>query len=366
VPNLPLPALRQHLVRWLTAAEQALDDTLAGILRGRRGWELAVLPYVGSGTPARAHLRARVVLRRTNRVSRRVLSTSLGRYLAVEVRGEAVTVEVAGRSVEVVSAREGYVETDLDLPGLAPGWHDVRWTVARTSTAGRLLVVDPQASLGLVSDIDDTVIHTGLTRAYEAVRNTLLVPDEDRLPIPGAAELYRALVAGDAGRAPVFYVSTGAWNLHEPMEQFLARNGFPAGPLVMTDWGPGVGWLFREGSVAFKSRVVIDLVDEHPHLRWVLVGDSGQHDPEAYASVVRARPGRVAAVYIREVLPESVTRAAHVRRLADELAQLGVPMLLIRESAEAQAHAAGLGLLVPGGDRGTDRPGWRGTPPPQP
>jgi phosphatidate phosphatase APP1 len=132
------------------------------------------------------------------------------------------------------------------------------------------------------------------------VRNTRLVAEEDRLPIRGAAALYRALVDGDADRAPVFYVSTGAWNLHEPMEHFLARNGFPPGPLVMTDWGPGVGWLFREGSVEFKSRIVLELLAEHPH----------------------------------------------VRGLAEEMASLGVPMLLVRDSDTALVHARSIGLVA--------------------
>jgi phosphatidate phosphatase APP1 len=347
--GIPLPSVRRRLAGWLSRAEQTLDDRVADVLRRRRGWQLDVVPYVGSGTTTRAHLRARVVLRSSSDSSgdslgAGVLATSLRRYLAVEVRGENVTIEVGGQRTQARSEWEGYVESRIDVE-LTPGWHDVTWTVAGRSTPGRLLVVDPGATLGLVSDIDDTVIHTGLTRAYEAVRNTLLVAEKDRLPIPGAADLYSRLVAGDAGRAPVFYVSTGAWNLHEPMEQFLDRQGFPAGPLVMTDWGPGVGWLFREGSVAFKSRIVLDLVAEHPHLRWVLVGDSGQHDPEAYSAVVRAQPDRIVAVYIREVLPDSVTRASRVRELADELAALGVPMLLVRDSDEAVQHARSLGLL---------------------
>jgi phosphatidate phosphatase APP1 len=91
--------------------------------------------------------------------------------------------------------------------------------------------------------------------------------------------------------------------------------------------------------------MVLNLIAEHPHLRWVLVGDSGEHDPEAYATVVRAQPASVAAIYIREVLPESLTRAAYVRRLADEVAQLGVPMLLIRDGADALAHARSLNLI---------------------
>ena len=324
--------------------EQGFDDRVAGAMRRRRGWEIAVVPYVGSGTTSRAHLRGRVVLRRANRRSKPTLFRSLGRYLTVEVRGEAAAVEVADQRVEAISGREGYLEADVDVD-LPPGWHDVSWSAGDTQTPGRLLVVDPRATLGVVSDIDDTVIHTGITRMYEAIRNTLLVATEDRLAIPGAADLYQQLVAGDGGRAPVFYVSTGAWNLHAPMEQFLDSHGFPAGPLLMTDWGPGVGWLFREGSVEFKSRMVLELMAEHPHLRWVLVGDSGEHDPEAYTAVVRARPDRVAAIYIREVLPESVTRATHVRGLADEVARHGVPMLLIRDSADAVAHAHSLGLI---------------------
>lgn len=342
--RLPLSHLRRSLAGWLTRAEQGVDDRVAGALRRRPGWEIAVSPYVGSGTTDRAHVRARVVLRKSGRRRVPTLLSSLGRYLTVEVRGEPVTVEIAGQRVHTVSGHEGYVEVHVEAQ-LDPGWHDVTWTVATNSTPGRLLVVDPQATLGLVSDIDDTVIHTGITRMYQAVRNTLLVAAQDRLPIPGAAQLYQQLVAGDGGRAPVFYVSTGAWNLHSAMERFLALHGFPAGPLVMTDWGPGVGRLFREGSVAFKSRMVLDQMEEHPHLRWVLIGDSGEHDPEAYTTVVRARPDRVVAIYIREVLPESVTRAAHVRRLADELAEHGVPMLLVRDSADAVTHARSLGLI---------------------
>jgi len=211
--------------------------------------------------------------------------------------------------------------------------------------SGTALVVDPAARLGIVSDIDDTIIHTGLTRMIEAIRTTLLVAEEARVAIPGGAELYRALVAGDGGRAPVFYVSTGAWNLHAVLERFLERHGFPRGPMLMTDWGPGGRWVFREDSIVFKSRTIIERVDEHPHLRWVLVGDSGQHDPEAYAAVARARPGRLHAIYIREVPPESPARARRVRELAAETAELGVPMLLIRDSVAAAEHAHAHGLL---------------------
>lgn len=343
-------AAYRRLAGWITHAEHVVGNGISDHLRGRPGWRITVIPYVGHGTATRGHLRGRVVLQRSDPAERSgrwgVLVTSVARYLSVDVTDEPVRIDVAGRTVHAVSGREGYVEAALDLPDLAPGWHDVGFTVADHTEHGRLLVVDPAASLGLVSDIDDTVIHTGLTRLIDAVRTTLLVPEHARQPVRGAADLYRALVAGDDGRAPTFYVSTGAWNLHEGLEQFLAHHGFPAGPLTMTDWGPGGRWLFREGSVSFKSRTVLALMEQHPHLGWVLVGDSGQQDAEAYAAVARQQPDRIRAIYIREVLPASITRATHVRGIAAELAGLGVPMRLINDSADAWTHARSLGLVA--------------------
>jgi len=346
------PGLRAQLARAVTAAERAADARISERLRRRPGWSLTVVPYVGHGTAARAKVRARVVLRRQD--ARRsgplaVLLTNLAHYLTTEVAGEPVTVEMAGHAVRVAADGEGYADATLEPPGLSPGWHPVTFRLdgQARGVEGRVLVVDPAARIGVVSDIDDTIIQTGLTRLVEAVRTTLFVTEEARVPIAGAAELYRALVAGDGGRAPVFYVSTGAWNLHAVLERFLARHNFPTGPLLMTDWGPGGSWLFREGSMLFKSRVITALIDEHPQLRWVLVGDSGQHDPEAYAAVIRARPGRVHAAYIREVPPRLPARTARVHELAAEAGMLGVPMLLLRDSIVAAEHACTLGLLDP-------------------
>jgi len=364
----PLVAQERWAAR-LRRVEHAVEARVAARLRNRPGWLVTVDPYVGHGTPTRVHLRGRAVVRRerprrgTGRTG--ALVTGLARYARVEATGEPVDIEVAGTTVPAVSDEEGYVDVDVDLPGVSPGWHDVTWRPSSGPVPGRLFVVDPEAPLGLVSDLDDTVIHTGLTRAWEALRSTLLVADDARVPIAGGAELYQELLAvpgraSPAGRAdgsqdpgpvtstapaPAFYVSTGAWNLHEMLLRFLARHGFPAGPLLLTDWGPSARWLFREDSTVFKTRTIVTVLDEHPGLDWVLVGDSGQHDPEAYAAVVRSRPGRVRAVYIRAVPPTSLLHPGRLDALAAEMAGLGVPLLLIRDSVEAAEHARGLGLI---------------------
>lgn len=345
----PMSQPRAWLAHTLTSAERAVDRRIGAILRQRPGWGLTVLPYVGHGTTTQLHVRGRVVARRRQPHQHRgpatVLLTAMGHYLSAEVAGAQLTVEVGGRQLRAVSDDEGYVEVEFDV-ALSRGWHPVTFRIDGEKTVvGKALVVDPAARLGLVSDIDDTIIHTGLTRLAEAIRTTLLVAEDARVAIPGAPELYAGLVAADDSRSPVFYVSTGAWNLHTVLERFLDRHAFPVGPMLMTDWGPGGKWLFREDSISFKSRTILERIDEHPQLRWVLVGDSGQHDPEAYVAVARARPGRLHAIYIREVPPQSPGRRQRVRELAEELETLGVPMLLITDSIAAAEHACELGLL---------------------
>src|SRR5690606_1902175 len=91
---------------------------------------------------------------------------------------------------------------------------------------------------------------------------------------------------------------------------------------------------------------------------FVLIGDSGQEDPEIYREAVRRHPGRVKAVYIRDVTPGA--RDADVRAITEERAGEGVEMVLVRDTVEAARHAAARGLIDPAalplvrGDRARD------------
>lgn len=335
---------------WAVRVERAVEVRLERELRDRPDWHVVVEPYVAHGTRTRCSVRSRVLVRRREPTRRAgplaALLTAASRWVTVEAPGELVRIEVAGRTQELVAGPEGYVAATLALPDLEPGWHLVTYRIEGAEPVeGPLLVVDPQARLGIVSDLDDTVIHTGLTRPLEALRTSLLVADAARTAIEGGAELYAGLIDGDGGRSPVFYVSTGAWNVHRMLIAFLVRTGFPRGPVLLTDWGPSQRWLFREDSAAFKARMIRSLFATHPHLSWVLAGDSGQHDAQAYAEVVREEPGRVRAVYIRDVPPASLLRTSRVTEIAAEISALGVPMLLVSNSVEAAEHAYSIGLV---------------------
>jgi phosphatidate phosphatase APP1 len=369
------PALvRAALIRVAVLVEDVVRVGQVALLRVfRRSTTPLLIPFVGHGSPQRVELGARAVLGRpeararrlpatdggvlaqargplqepTRRSRRSVLRTSLARFLTVEVADAAVTARTPGAVVTVRSDRDGYVDAVLTDPGLSPGWHDVELDLADGATVRTpVLVVSPDVRLGLVSDVDDTIVETGLTRGLEFLRITLLTEVTDRAPLPGAAALYRALVrrSGEAG-LPVFYLSTSPWNLHEVLLEFIALRGFPFGPLLLTDWGPGRGNLFRIGAREHKLGLIRRILAEHPGLALLLVGDTGQLDPEIYATAAREHPGRIRAIYVRRTGALNAHRAAEVDALAAATTAAGVPMLAVDDSVEIAEHAASLGLL---------------------
>ena len=321
----------------------------AGAARGARG----ARPARGTGPALPVAGRRRARARPRPGAGARPALAALGaahqpsRFLTVEVADAAVTARTPGAVVTVRSDRDGYVDAVVADPGLSPGWHDVELDLADGATVRTpVLVVSPDVQLGLVSDVDDTILETGLTRGLEFLRITLLTEVTDRAPLPGAAALYRALVcrSGEAG-LPVFYLSTSPWNLHEMLLEFIALRGFPFGPLLLTDWGPGRGNLFRIGAREHKLGLIRRILAEHPGMALLLVGDTGQLDPEIYAAAAREHPGRIRAIYVRRTGALNARRAAEVDALAAVTTAAGVPMLAVDDSVEIAEHAASLGLL---------------------
>ncbi len=352
---------RNVLKRVLVAGVLGLEDlvesgiALGAQAAGRR--HPMIVPFIGHGTPVRARIGARLVLARREaetvepvpaenaspRTRRATLKASLARFLTVEVTRTPVTIHAPGGDVEVRTDRDGYVDHEVALPGVEPGWLEVPLSGPGGARAvAQVLIVDPAADVGIVSDIDDTILHTGLLRARDVLRATLLTDVTERTPLTGAPALYQALTA--PGR-PVFYVSTSPWNLHEMLLQFVRLRGFPLGPLLLTDWGPSHTGLFRIGAQQHKPPLVRRLLTEHPGLRLVLIGDSGQEDPEIYGDIARDHPERVAAIYIRRITGLDLGRGAEIDELAERVTASGVPMLVVDDSTQIAVHAAGLGLL---------------------
>jgi phosphatidate phosphatase APP1 len=194
-------------------------------------------------------------------------------------------------------------------------------------------VAGPEARFGILSDIDDTILETGVQRVGRMILQTFTGSALTRTPFPGAAELYRALAAEVN---PVFYVSSSPWNLHTFLVAFLRHRGFPMGPVLLRDL---LGTPAGREQKAGRIREILDL---HAKLPFVLIGDSGEKDPEIYADIVRAYPGRVLAVYIREVRLDPGD--GQVEKVSGTWAH-DVPFVLAPDSDAVRRHALEVGLL---------------------
>lgn len=220
-------------------------------------------------------------------------------------------------------------------------------------------IVGEREHLGIISDIDDTVMVTMLPRLLVAARHSFLDrvssreavpgmaeflttvshagaallhaedPDGHEYPLKGpalaqkpASELTEAAIRADRWAAaiesvneagpitppglpdgthiPVIYLSTGAWNVVPTLRDFLVRCSYPLGGFLMTDFGPSnTGW-FRSGP-EHKRRELRRLARTLPEVQWFLVGDDGQRDPEIYSEFAREYPQNVAGIAIRSL-----------------------------------------------------------------
>jgi phosphatidate phosphatase APP1 len=341
------------------ALERRFDRLRFGFKRrtGRIG-PIEILAYRGHGTRDRLFLKGRVLEMvgtappSAGDSRRRNLRNMVRRFLSSEIPHARVRASYGGHELEVVADEEGFFDLRFDLEkplrgdtGWQPVGIDLLWPLmgeAEARTIGDVLV-PVGAQFGIISDLDDTVLRSGVTDLVRMVRIVLLSNAHTRLPFEGVSDFYRALQLGSSGRGfnPIFYVSSSPWNLYDMLEDFLNVHGVPAGPLFLKDWSPTT---LRDHD-RHKIGVIRTLLTTYPDLPFVLIGDSGERDPEIYRQVVREYPGRVRAIYIRDVTTRERDDAVHA--IGDELKDIGVEMLLTTDTVEAAEHAAEKGLISP-------------------
>jgi phosphatidate phosphatase APP1 len=342
-------------------------DAWRGALKARLGWRTPAMiqAFRGYGDGARVRLKGRVLelggrerwRQRTGRWSD--LVRMYHRFATDEVPGARVRATFAGRTVETVSDEEGYFEVALDgfAAAAPPGelWRPLQLDLLAPLAAARppvqvaapVLVPPAAAGFAVVSDIDDTIVRTGATSLVRNLRTTLLTSIEARVAFKGIGAFYRALELGGGAAVvnPIFYVSSSPWNLYDLLERFIELNGIPLGPLFLRDLGWDASKFIRSRHEDHKLGAIETLLDFYPGLRFILIGDSGQHDAVIYREVVRRHPGRILAVYIRELARHSAQGSA-ARAQLDAVRAAGVEAVLCPTLLRAADHAAAQGWIA--------------------
>ena len=264
-----------------------------------------------------------------------------------------------GKIFETVTDDEGYFLLNEQIEGLDVLANDEGWLSFEVAYKdftskriiqlenrfpGEMLIPSENISFGVASDIDDTIIHTGLvsTLKWRVIYNTFLKRASKRTPLEGAAEFYHLLHRGKTGKEanPIFYVSHSPWNLYRYLEFFLKKNDFPKGPILLRDFG---NFLNRKKikEKPQKQHEIINVLKTYPQLNLILIGDSGEHDADIYLEIAEMYPDRILAIYLRSVKHKK--KMLRVKGLYENYKT--TPALLVDSSKQAIDHARENGFI---------------------
>lgn len=298
------------------------------------GQPIRLQPFFGYRSNDRLEIGARALRAGKHGFEKRgrlqAMRTMLAQFASREVAGLEVRIEIREPDGKVTdhygtTDREGYVRFEIELHGrdlpADPAWEVVcfHWLNREgpQGIEGFVLAPGSNSTLGVISDIDDTIIETGITGGFRDVarnwRRVLAELPDERIVVHEADVFYGALGGGAvllpgesaigerlaATHRPFFYVSSSPWNLFSYLVAFKKSRNLPLGPLLLRDWGFDRATLGSASHGAHKRGAVDSILAMYPEMRFVLIGDDTQGDLPAYADVVQGNPGRVAGVFIR-------------------------------------------------------------------
>lgn len=308
----------------------------------------------------------------------RSLSTMIGQYASREIAGMAVEFEFETGTGEVIretatTNSEGFVQFEIPFAQSYPlpaktDWERaiIRWQPdpqgPTREKAVFILAPGKEAGLGVISDIDDTILETGITGSLRAImRNWKRVMAQmpgERVVAPGAPDFYAALSGNDASRGqrdprqkspipqplprPIFYVSSSPWNLFSYLVTFKHQRDLPLGPIMLRDWGFNRKTLGSEGHGSHKHIAVKRILEAYPDLKFVLIGDDTQKDLSVFGTVAATQPDRVAAVFIRRISGREFSDNEQTIHVGVE--ESGVPFWMGDDYSEARAFLSRSGL----------------------
>ena len=273
-----------------------------------------------------------------------------------KVAGARLQAVFGDARTEVITDEEGYFSVELELaaPVAGPLWQEVEFTLLdhpagslsdRPVTAvGTVLVHPLRSRFAVISDIDDTVLASNVSSKLRMALKVLFSNAHTRLPFSGVGALYRAFEKGHGNEHnPVFYVSNGPWNLHDLLVDFFRLHEIPLGPIYLRDWGSHL-ILARKPTGTHKRAQIGRIMAFFPTVPVVLIGDSGERDPEIFLAIIKEYPGRVDTVYI-SCVGDDLKRREDLARLGDEIRAAGADFVAVADSEAAAVHAAGRGLI---------------------
>jgi phosphatidate phosphatase APP1 len=238
-----------------------------------------------------------------------------------------------------------------DEPPLEKGWHDMTVKALdkedRVITQSKGSVYIPSATqYGFISDVDDTFLISHSANLRKRLFVLFTQNARSRQPFEGSVKHYQLLAQSNTtpdAPNPFFYVSSSEWNLYDYLLEFVKTNELPRGIFLLN-----VMKQFKEllktgqNNHTTKFARIVRIIEGYPKQRFVLLGDSSQHDPYIYEALVKHFPKRIHAVYIRDIYKKNHIK---VKDVLSKIESAGVPCCFFSHSSEAILHSKKIGLL---------------------
>lgn len=321
--------------------------------------QLQIIPYRSYGTDSHLYIKGRVldneILTHDETESFfKTVASAWQQFNTHEIADCELMLKIGDVEILTITDRKGYFLIDAILPlsissiSNREGWvsfelHAVNAKMPSASCVGEFLVPEQAADFGVISDIDDTILNTGVTSflKWRVLFNSFFVNAFRRIPLKNAPEFYAKLHLGIDGaeKNPIFYLSNSPWNMYQYLKAFLDHNNFPKGPILLRSFN---SFFERVKSAKpHKQKEILNLLNAYPKLNFILIGDSGEHDASIYTEIAAQFPHRILCIYLR-----SVTHRAKMRRVKSIVDNFRTtPILLVENSDLAIAHARESGFI---------------------
>lgn len=325
---------------------------------------LQIIAFQSYGTDSHFYLRGRALEDETIDLEKRswfsLLINTWKRLETDEVKNVALDIILPNNTIlHTKTNAKGYFKIEAKVEELkqlanSNGWLSCQVAYSNLNNKQRvqnnnrfpaqILIPTNKATFGVASDIDDTILHTGVVSVlkWRVLYNTIFKSAKMRLPLEGASKFYKLLHHGKTGTNanPIFYVSHSPWNLYRYLELFLKQNNFPKGPILLRNFGT-ILKKKTSNHIPEKQKEILNILKTYPNLPFILIGDSGEHDPDIYIEIAKQYPNRILAIYLR-----SVAHKKKMERVKKKLNNYNTtPALLVESSNQAISHARKNGFI---------------------
>jgi len=274
-------------------------------------------------------------------------------FMVKPLRCVKLQTEWQGKKLFSETDKDGFFKFEWkDEPPLKQGWHEM---IVKTLNENESVVIEGKGSVyipystqyGFISDVDDTFLISHSANLRKRLFVLFTQNARSRKPFDGVVNHYQLLGEGNTtpeAPNPFFYVSSSEWNLYDYLLEFTRVNQLPNG-IFLLNILKQLNQLLKTGQNNHNGKFtrIVRIIENYPKQRFVLLGDSSQHDPYIYEAIVKHFPRQIHAVYIRDVYEKNKQKVADVLH---SIEANGVPCCFFQHSSEAILHSRKIGLIT--------------------